>query len=55
VLALDPELVFTGDVAGVGSLLEHVDDYYFYFYGLLLRVGAGGDCEQEKAENSAHE
>ena len=37
VLTLDPVLVFARGVAGVGSLLEHVDDYYFYFDGLLLR------------------
>ncbi len=55
VLALDPVLVFARGVAGVGSLLEHVDDYYFYFDGLLLRVGAGGGCEQEECAEEAHE
>jgi hypothetical protein len=35
VLALDPVLVLAGDVAGVGTLLEHVDDDYFDFDGPL--------------------
>ena len=48
VLTLNPELVFAGDVAGVGTLLEHIDDDDLDLNGLRLgrREGAGS-CEQE--------
>ena len=52
VLALDPVLVLAGGVAGVGADLEHVDDDYFDFDGLLLRLReaqeawrAGAECK----------
>jgi hypothetical protein len=36
VLTLNPVLILAGSVAGVGTDLEHVDDDYFDFDGLLL-------------------
>ena len=60
VLALDPVLVLAGDVAGVGALLEHVDDDDFDLDGVLrglrggLAGGAEGCREQEESEESAH-
>ena len=56
VLALDPVLIFAGGVACVGANLEHVDDDYFDFDWLRMRLRecAGGRTEQEEAEKEAH-
>ncbi len=60
VFALDPVLVLAGGVAGVGSLLEHVDDDDFDLDGpggrwrRGLREGAGGGCQQEERGKEAH-
>ncbi len=57
VLALDPELVLAGDVAGVFALFEHADDDYLDFDG-LLRLGQDGSAgergEQKESWESAH-
>jgi hypothetical protein len=49
VLAFNPVLVLAGSVAGVGADLKPVDDDYFNFDGLLLRLreGARKNGEQE--------
>ena len=58
VLTLDPVLVFAGEIAGVGALLEHVDDYDFDLDGVLrggLAGGAEGRGEQEESVEAAHD
>ncbi len=61
-LALDPELVLAGDIAGVRALLEHVDDDHLDLDGRMgfgsgrSRLGkhTGDSKKQEKRSKEAH-
>src|SRR6266851_3123797 len=53
-LALDPVLLLAGNVARVGTLLEHVDDHDFYFNGLGLRESARKHSKQKEGRKETH-